>query len=233
MTITLYDLAGAEDDRRFSPFCWRIKMALAHKSLSVEEVPWRFTEKDVIGFTDQGRVPVIVDHANNDKAVWDSWAIAEYLDATYPDKPLFPTAAGKPMARFLKSWAETTLHPGVVKQCLVDILNHLHEKDKEYFRSSREKIFGMALEDVVAPADENIAVFRASLTPMRKALAVSEFLGGDAPAFVDHIAFGPFAWARAISTRQLLETDDPIYAWRERMLDQYDGFARRSPGYET
>jgi len=44
MAITLYDLAGAETDRRFSPFCWRTRMALAHKRLDVETVPWRFTE---------------------------------------------------------------------------------------------------------------------------------------------------------------------------------------------
>jgi hypothetical protein len=31
--MKLYDLAGAEDDLRFSPNCWRIKMALEHKSL--------------------------------------------------------------------------------------------------------------------------------------------------------------------------------------------------------
>jgi hypothetical protein len=31
MSITLYDLASAEADRRFSPFCWRTHMALAHK----------------------------------------------------------------------------------------------------------------------------------------------------------------------------------------------------------
>ena len=34
--ITLWDLAGAEDDRRFSPYCWRVKMALAHKGLEFE-----------------------------------------------------------------------------------------------------------------------------------------------------------------------------------------------------
>jgi len=46
MPIVLYDLAGAEPDRRFSPFCWRTKMALAHKGLEAETVPWRFTEKE-------------------------------------------------------------------------------------------------------------------------------------------------------------------------------------------
>ncbi len=33
MAITMYDLAGADPNRRFSPFCWRTKMALAHKGL--------------------------------------------------------------------------------------------------------------------------------------------------------------------------------------------------------
>ena len=41
--IKLYDLAAAEDDRRFSPYCWRTKMALKHKGLEFETVPWRFT----------------------------------------------------------------------------------------------------------------------------------------------------------------------------------------------
>ena len=32
-TIRLWDLVGAEDDRAFSPYCWRTKLALAHKGL--------------------------------------------------------------------------------------------------------------------------------------------------------------------------------------------------------
>lgn len=61
MAITLYDLAGVEADRRFSPFCWRTKMALAHKGLEFETIPWRFTEKDKLPRPNGGRVPVIVD----------------------------------------------------------------------------------------------------------------------------------------------------------------------------
>jgi glutathione S-transferase len=29
----------------------------------------------------------------------------------------------------------------------------------------------------------------------------------------------------------LLEQDDPIYAWREKLLDAFGGMARNSPGY--
>ncbi len=84
MAITMYDLAGVEADRRFSPFCWRAKMALAHKGLAVETVPWRFTEKDKLPQPNAGRVPVIRD---GDRVVHDSTAIADYLEERYPDRP--------------------------------------------------------------------------------------------------------------------------------------------------
>ena len=45
MPIVMYDLAGADPALRFSPYCWRMRMALAHKGLAVETVPWRFTER--------------------------------------------------------------------------------------------------------------------------------------------------------------------------------------------
>jgi Glutathione S-transferase, N-terminal domain len=48
MAIKMFDLAGAEPDRRFSPYCWRIKLALMHKGLEFETIPWRFTDKSVI-----------------------------------------------------------------------------------------------------------------------------------------------------------------------------------------
>jgi hypothetical protein len=84
MSLKLYDLAGAESERRFSPYCWRAKLALAHKGLATETIPWRFTDKDVIAFSEQGRVPVLVD---GDRVVSDSWAIAIYLEETYSDRP--------------------------------------------------------------------------------------------------------------------------------------------------
>ena len=84
MNIRLYDLAGDEDDRRFSPHCWRVKMALAHKGLEFEALPWRFTEKSAIAFSGQGAVPVLID---GEHTVVDSWRIALYLDEAYLDRP--------------------------------------------------------------------------------------------------------------------------------------------------
>jgi glutathione S-transferase len=229
MTITLYELAAAEADRRFSPFCWRIRMALAHKGLAVETVPWRFTEKDVLAPTKQGRVPVIVD---NGKWINDSWAIADYLETAFSDGPsLFGGAAGRATTRFVQAWADSILHPGIARLVILDIWKHVHEKDKAYFRKSREERFGASLEAVQSDREERLAAFRQSLQPLRSLLEAQPFVGGEKPMYGDYIVFGGFQWARNISDFKLLDPSDPIYAWRERTLDLFGGLARKSKGY--
>lgn len=225
--LKLYDLAGADDNRRFSPYCWRTKLALAHKGLAVETVPWRFTEKDRIAASGQGRVPVLVD---GDKWVADSWNIACYLEDAYPDRPsLFGGGAGRALSRFYVGWADNVLQPAIARLIVRDIMDHLHPKDREYFRKSREERFGKTLEAVVADRDKNLPAFRALLAPLRAVLKEQSFLGGASPLQADYIVFGGFQWARAISAFPLLERDDVVYAWRERILDLYGGLARKAP----
>ncbi len=155
MAIKLYDLAGAEADRRFSPFCWRTKMALAHKGLEVETIPWRFTEKDKLPQPNQGRVPVIVDDG---RVVHDSSAIADYLETHYPERPsLFGDAAGKALTKFVQNWTETVLQPGLVGFVVLDICRHSAPQDQDYFRRSREERFGTTLENVVKDRELEIA----------------------------------------------------------------------------
>jgi glutathione S-transferase len=112
-----------------------------------------------------------------------------------------------------------------------DILDHLHEKDKPYFRASREKAFGRSLEEVVADRETRVVAFREALEPLRAMLRSQPFIAGDAPAYADYIPFGVLQWARAISAFPLLEDSDPVFAWRQRLLDAFDGLARKSPGY--
>jgi glutathione S-transferase len=229
MPIIMYDLAGAEADRRFSPFCWRAKMALAHKGLAVETVPWRFTEKDQLPQPNQGRVPVIRD---GDRVVHDSTAIADYLDERYADRPsLFGGDTGRALTRFVQNWTETVLQVGLIRLVVLDIHRHSHPKDQPYFRSSREERFGTTLEEFVKDREVRLPAFRASLDPLRRTVERQEFISGTAPAYPDYIVFGAFQWARAISDFEVLAADDPVFAWRGRMLDLYDGLARRAPAY--
>jgi glutathione S-transferase len=229
VTIRLFDLAGAEPDRRFSPYCWRTKLALAHKRLAVETIPWRFSDKDAIAMSGQGRVPVLLD---GDKVVFDSWTIAEYLDDTYPDRPsLFGGTQARCVTRFINGWADAVVNPGLARLLLTDIHAHLHENDRTYFRESREKRFGMPLEAVSADRDSRVVAFRESLEPARTVLKAQPYLCGDRPLYADYIVFGCFMWPRSISRFRVLMSDDPIYAWRERMLDGLDGLARKAIGY--
>jgi glutathione S-transferase len=229
MAITLYDLAGAEADRRFSPFCWRARMALAHKGLDVETLPWRFTEKDKLPQPNAGRVPVIVDGG---KVVHDSAAIADYLETRYPDRPtLFGDAAGRALTSFVQNWTETVLQPALVGFVVLDICRHSAPQDQAYFRQSREERFGTTLENVVKDREQRLPAFRDSLAPLRRTIERQKFLAGAAPAYADYIVFGAFQWARAISDLQLLAADDPVAAWRERVLDAFGGLARKAPAY--
>jgi glutathione S-transferase len=229
MAITMYDLCGAEAERRFSPFCWRARLALAHKGLEVETVPWRFTEKKKLPQPNAGRVPVIVD---GERVVHDSTAIADYLEERYPDRPsLFGGATGRALTRFVQNWTDTVVLNNLIRLVLLDIYAHIDPADREYFRRDREQRFGATLEDVVKDRAARLPAFRAGLDPLRRTVGRQEFLGGAAPTYADYIVFGAFQWARSISDFELLEDGDPVRAWRGRMLDLYDGLARRSPAY--
>lgn len=227
MALKMYDLAAADPLLRFSPYCWRTKMALAHKGLAVETVPWRFTEKDAIAFSGQGRVPVLLD---GDKVVSDSWDIACYLDAAYPDRPaLFGSADARGAALFVKRWCEGQVHPALVRLIIADIARILHPKDAGYFRESREKALGAPLEDYVTAKEENLRHFHAVLTPLRLTVKDLAFLGGERPAYADYIVFGALQWARCASPQDLLEADDPVAAWFARLADLYDGLGAKAP----
>jgi glutathione S-transferase len=231
MTIRHWELAGAEDDRLFSPNCWRVRMALAHKGLQAETVPWRFTQKESIAFSGQDLVPVIKD---GDREVHDSWAIAGYLDDAYPDRPLlFDSTQARSLALFFNHWCERNVHGAMFRVIVMDLFANLHDKDKAYFRESREKRFGKTLEELGAESHAALPALRAAFDPVRPLLAAQPFVSGSKPGFAAYVLFGPFQWARAVSPVVLIEADDLMYAWRERMLDLFDGMPRRTRGYQV
>ncbi|MDH7796808.1 MULTISPECIES: glutathione S-transferase family protein [unclassified Beijerinckia] len=226
MARELFDLAAGDDSVRFSPYCWRIRMALAHKGLDTETVPVRFTEKDKIAFSGQKLVPVLRD---GETVLHESWDIALYLDRAYPDRPRLIDIPGLGVTNFVRSWAQTSLTIPVFKTIILDLFNGLADKDKDYFRTSREQRVGMPLEKFAVSAEDGRAMLKPVLTPVRDVLKQQPFFCGSQPAFADYIVFGVFMWARSASPIELLDSDDPTYAWRERMLDLYGGLARNAP----
>jgi glutathione S-transferase len=229
MTLQLFELVGVDEARPFSPFCWRTRMALAHKGLSAESIPWRFTEKHALAPHQSEKVPVLIDR---ETSVADSWTIANYLEDHYPDRPsLFGGEGGRALGRMMNWWGDVTVVGGMFPLIVADIPGHLGPVDAAYFRKSREARFGKPLDEVVADRDKTVEVFRRALEPMRLTLRTQAYLGGAAPNYADYIVFGAFQWARVVSPFKLLAENDPVYVWREKLLDSFNGIARESPGY--
>ncbi|CAN5891551.1 glutathione S-transferase family protein [soil metagenome] len=224
--ITLYDLAF-QDDRRPSPYCWRAKFALKHKGLAWRDEPTGFTEKDKIAFAKSQTVPVIQDGTN---VVKDSWAIASHLDKAYPDRPLFEDEAARSYAHFVAGWVDTAVHVALFPNIVGDLYDRLRPTDRPYFQESRGKRLGTTdFAGFQAKARETgVPAFRSVLEPARRVLKEQPFLAGAQPAYPDYALAGAFMWARVASPHALLEADDPVEAWRERMLDLFDGLGRKA-----
>ena len=221
MTIKLYDLVGRDPARPFSPHCWKVRMALAHKGLDFEAIPTGFIEVPQIENGATKIVPLIRD---GDRLVADSFDIARYLDDEYPDRPtLFAGAGGQATARFIERWSQLTIHPFIGAAIMMDIYNSARDADKAYFRDNREGRFGKKLEDIPSAREERLEEFRKSLEPLRSMLNYQPFIGGETPLFFDYIVFGAFQFARVLSPFRILDADDPINDWFVRCLKLHDG----------
>jgi glutathione S-transferase len=224
--LRMYDLAGREDDLRFSPFCWRTRFAVAHKRLRLETIPWRYTDKAEIAGYGADRVPVVLDGG---RSVADSWRIAEYLEDTYPDRPsLFGGPAGRGLARVVSNWADTVLHPLVLRMKIGDVFAILHERDRGYFRQSREARFGRTIEELVADAPTVREPLKQALEPIRKTLEQQPFLSGTEPFYGDHIVCAAFQWIAMVSRDAFLQETDPLVRWRSQVLEHYEAHLGQS-----
>jgi glutathione S-transferase len=224
--ITLYDLV-LQDDRRPSPFCWRAKFALKHKGLDWRDEPMGFTEKQKIAFAQSQTVPVLHD---GPKVVKDSWAIARHLDEAHSGRPIFKDEMALSFAHFAACWVDATVHPALFPLLVNDLYEKVRPVDQPYFRESRGQRLGTTdFAGFQARAREKGgASFQSVLEPARRVLKEQKFLCGDQPAYPDYALIGAFLWARTVSPLSLLEADDPVQTWRERMFDLFDGMGRKA-----
>ncbi|WP_342642506.1 glutathione S-transferase N-terminal domain-containing protein [Rhodoligotrophos ferricapiens] len=225
MARILYELAGAGDER-FSPYCWRTRFALAHKGLAFETRGLAFTDIPKAVDGSYRLVPILDD---NGRHLRESWDIAEYLDATYPEAPLFgPGGQHKAAYKFMEAWTNQMLIPAMVPLLVADIYGRVKPEDKAYFRETREKRVG-PLEQAAGDVEAKIAAFRALLRPYHYGLSQQLWLGGERPDYADYILAGTLQWARVVSPRMLIAADDPLAPWFERCLDLFEGMARAMP----
>lgn len=217
--IKLWDLAGHEDHKRFSPYCWCIKMVIKHKRLELTTIPWRFTEKEEIAFSGQTLVPVIQD---GDRVVNDTWKIAEYLEQTYQQADaLWGNEVAKGLSLFSKIWIEQTIFPLIFKLIAKDVYRALHPKDKDFFQALVLSRTGFTVDQYSDTSPSAIKNFRDALEPVRTTLENQPYLSGSHPSFTDYLLFGVFKWGEVVSDIPLLEETDPLYEWRRRISERF------------
>jgi glutathione S-transferase len=223
--ITLWELGGRER-RRYSLFSWRTRMALAHKGLPFETQAVRLSDKATIAFSGGKTVPVIRD---GETVVRDSWKIAEHLEARYPDRTLFGGDIGRGVTHAFNTWVDRTLVALMMQVVAPDIHERVDPADEQFFRGMAERVCGKTLEELRAGQDEALKRLGRGLEPMQALLKRQAYVCGEHPAYADYILFSLFQWARVMSPHELLGPEDPLSAWRERVLDLFDGFARNVP----
>ena len=103
---------------------------------------------------------------------------------------MFGGGTGRNLTRFYSTFADSLI--GAISPFVaLDILHHVDEKDRGYFRASREKRVGMTLEVFVANRESKLTAFRASLAPLRNALKSQPFFGGLHPLYADYCHLWP------------------------------------------
>jgi len=112
---------------------------------------------------------------------------------------------------------------------VADIHDRVDPADQAFFRQMFEGFLRATLEETRAKREEFAKRLERVVEPWQAALKRQPFVCGNAPAYADYILFSVFQWARITSPQDVLKAPDPLYAWRERVMDLYDGFARKTP----
>jgi glutathione S-transferase len=162
-------------------------------------------------------LPVIYDPKTK-KAISESLAIAEYLDATYPNEDehrrlMQPGTLG--LTRAFAKCIDTLLIPPIAPFLLPGTVPIVSERSKEYFRRTREPYFGgKKLEDVIPKGEEKVVALKKvedvfnvfagwhNANPYEQPGELTNgdpwLMGGPEPSYCDLILAGYVIWMKKV-----------------------------------
>lgn len=158
------------------------------------------TEKKPNGRDDHYTLPMIYDPSTS-KVLVDSYPIAKYLEATYPDTPkLFPARTEALQASFLSSFWFGYSFP-LFMIIISRLCGALSPYSQEYFRPTREEKFGNTLEALNTPQEWE--KLESAWTKLRTFFAANgegrdTLLAGDVVTYSDIQIAAVLVWARNI-----------------------------------
>ena len=135
----------------------------------------------------------------------DSLAIAEYLDEKYPNRPVFPKA-GKALEYAFEEYFKSVLVPHIPMLLLLPSCIILDDRGSEYFRRTRELVFGKKLEEFSPEGEVRDGQWKALEAGYDQIAAIIEkngpdvdyFAGGSEPTRADIILVSFLIWIKII-----------------------------------
>ena len=231
MTIILYDIPSTLKIIAWSPNTWKTRCASTVEQslpclfsgcrfcLNYKGIPYKTQWVDYPDIRDHcmkhGIAPTLkrgeegppftlpaIHDTSTGAYVSDSFAIAEYLEKTFPDTPpLFPKNTVGLQAAF--STVPGNVLAPLFPLTIPCIFPHLSPKAQTYFRSTREPRFGKKIEDIAPKGEEKVkewAKFRDGMTKIDSWYAKSggPFLMGDVLSWADVHIGSLLIWCRLV-----------------------------------
>ena len=172
--------------------------------------------------------PAIYDPATK-TSVSESAIIAEYLDKQYPNTPrLFPVGSHALQYAFLDKFFSSVVP--LLRFALPPSYWMLNKESDAYFRTTREAMFGMTMENMAPTGAEREmewakvkAVFNTVDGWLQSAKADGPYLLGGGPGFADLVVASFVLWMKNIWGDGSVEWED-IKTWNEgRWVKYLDG----------
>ena len=164
-------------------------------------------------------VPVLMDETlpGPPKIISESNPIAEYLDQTYPERPIFPEGS-RAVLELYRSHVVKKVFYSIVPLALLSTFDHIAKCDHAYFRESRERWLGVKLEDLCstpAKREESVEKLKTELDGLAVALDKngkdSVFILGNQVSSGDFVLIGAFAWLNELDH----DTWELVKTWNE------------------
>ncbi|KAH7920412.1 hypothetical protein BV22DRAFT_1073973 [Leucogyrophana mollusca] len=212
--IIFYDIPSKLPGSAWSPNTWKTRVVLNIKGIPYKTEWVEYPDIEAlalkIGASPTGTrrngnpmytLPIIQD-PNTGKVVSDSFMIAEYLDATYPNgNTLFPLGT-KPLFAAFEAGVSNAIRDIALLQMAL-ICPMLNDPSEKFFRASREGIFGMKVEEfspIGEKRDADLAKAKQSLATLDKWLLKSggKYVMDDTISYADVILAGWFNWIRLV-----------------------------------
>ncbi|KAF9240703.1 hypothetical protein BU15DRAFT_61367 [Melanogaster broomeanus] len=209
--IIFYDIPSSLPGNAWSPNTWKTRFALNIKGVPYKtewvEYPDIEALAKKIGAPSTGAKPdgtplytlPIINDPNTGKVIADSFLIAEYLDATYPNgNTLFPPGT-KPLFASLESGVVGALG-GILMLQLALSCYGLNPASEKYFRETREAAFGMKIEEFSPESkrEADLAKAKGDLAAVDGWLAKSDgkYVMGNTISYADGILAGWLIWIK-------------------------------------